>query len=814
MFNHKNFVHLLSLILIAVILGAGLSLTTFNVQAESQAASYPADVKYSTTTPIPEASSYKNSAVFTFKDIGQMEDMVLHYPDARTIHVDFPDNWSISSDSSYLNIHYDYDSANLSADQAVSGGKTAAANAPLIEVRINDYYAGSFQPIIGANHNARIALPLQSVAATAYTSNPSKELGVTFKFSSSDRAYCNYDGLLTILNDSNFEINFVPIPPNRYLWAFPDSIVEGSFLTEALVFVLPDQYNDNDFNAAVKMAAVIGSAGMTNIQYKVLSASQITQSNLSGSNVIVIGTPSENALVNQLYRLGIMPSTLSSKGVIWKDNAPLADKDGIAQLVPSTANKLFSMLVITANTREGINSVIDGLLNDANIIRKADITYRPNGQPKLIYAPAQEYNSNIVAFHPRSPQPVKQQTENKEYTVTFSQQFFRTQLIQDVISGQYSLQFFVPREWDIQGGAKIILNYSYSAKNISKDAYFSVNLNGIPMGNYSLDNKNVGTSAKLEVALDPKDFLPGTVNIITFTVSSKSNPFCENGVVAIAGDANSPWMIIRDDSKLVLPFLLSTDESTIISNPFFYLANEANLLMVLPQKNENADLENILTIAARLGNAVKSITPLNIKITSAADIDLEAYKGFNLLVYGQPSQNAFLAKYNDKLPQPFMDNQKLLKPSSSALDFHFPQDSDIGLIEMISMDVSPARGMTVITGTSAQGIKYVIDNTKYFPGYDGGNLFYVVNNNKVFKSQVNVNIVEVKPTEEPTAVQGEIVLEPTATTAKRATLQLTSIPVNSRDLANSSANLFYWILGGAVFVFIFQFIIRLILKKR
>ncbi len=193
------------------------------------------------------------------------------------------------------------------------------------------------------------------------------------------------------------------------------------------------------------------------------------------------------------------------------------------------------------------------------------------------------------------------------------------------------------------------------------------------------------------------------------------------------------------------------------THPFYYLANEGNLLVSIPQDPANEDLDNIMTMMTTLGGAISTTTPLNITLTRSSSLDENTMKGTNLLVYGRPSQNAVMSKLNDDgvLIQPFVKEEDVLKQQKANVEIHTPQDMNVGLVQVIPSEYDRFRGITVVSGTSPEGMDYALDDTRELYEYDGADLFYMLANNNLFAYLSSVNVADIADIVEADTTQDE-----------------------------------------------------------
>jgi hypothetical protein len=742
------------------------------------------------TVSLPEIYTFDKSASFTFKDIGA-EKIVLTFPSGTSFGLNLPDYWNMAVEGSYFEFHYDFEADFTTQKMPTTGSLPNSLDLvnqkPPIEVAINNVYIGAFFPEIGKNQKARVLIPAQAWAAITDTAtNPNKQLSVNISFFRNLGLYCGSEAILSIYDDSRFVTQFTTEPPTRDLSILPRTLVQGSFLPETLLFVIPDEYSDGDLTTVSNLIAFVSRGGQGNVKYKVLTSSQANQETLKPYSAVVLGQPSKNTLIKNLYQNGVLPTKLNSDGSIMNFDTSLKKEAGVIQLIPSPYNPLNTFLVVTGNSDDGL------------VLASEQLNKTTNGLSSIVYVfdPANKVNTAISTEQTSTP--------SNEYKLAFNQLNFRTEVFRGYGIGRNSLSFYVPRDWEIQSGAKIILNYNFSARLSAISSALAVSLNGYPIGSLPFDRTIQGDRV-VEISLSPKEINRGVTNVIDFAASLKPELDC-TGI-----DPDLDWITIRDNSVLDIPYRVITNAKEVapFTNPFDYLANEKNLLVVMPQKPTEDDLVKMGTIISRLGGAVKTTESLNIVVTKNPDVDLNQYKGFNLLAVGRASQNPILTKYNDVLLQQFVPGQDILRQQTSNLEIHTPQDINIGLVQVVALKEDPFRGLTVFSGTTPQGMQYGIDASENLNQFDGGDLFYISANNNVMSylsSFSTGNMAEIISTAVQTPEQA-ITAVPVATASP-----LVKNPSDQNNLMNLSPAFLLGVIGAGVLVIILGVI--QVLRKR
>ena len=343
-----------------------------------------------TPTPLPDISTYKDQASFSFKEMG-IEETALPYPSEAKFDINLPDYWEIAGDipNTYLDINYDmaesysFD-AGLVQDERIytNYGFLETTLRPMVEIYINEIFVGSFYPEVGEDLHARVELPSRLFVDNKYY-NPDMLFEVAIGFYRDNSYYCGYDGVLTILDTSLASFAFLVEPAERDLSTYSRSLVQSSFIPESLYIILPDEFDDNTLTAAATLVDFLGVAALGNADIKTIRASDVMPNMLQNSSAVVIGVPEEHEFIKSLLTKGLLPVNHSADGTIIKNSAPLPPEYGVVELLPSDVNNTYSYLVVSGNSSEGV-------LFSARELAKSSETLRYNHH---IFEPINNYTN-------------------------------------------------------------------------------------------------------------------------------------------------------------------------------------------------------------------------------------------------------------------------------------------------------------------------------------------------------------------------------------------------------------------------------------
>lgn len=741
-----------------------------------------------TATPLPEPNQIIKNAFFTFKEMG-IEEIYLSFPGNTSMAVDFPDYWQMSTDESYLDLHYDF----VANGAGVLNYGVGDHKPPLARVFMNGYLAGEFYPEEGKDKHVKIDIPLLAIAErTTYTSNPSKVLGITITFYDYGNRNCGYYGVLKIYDDSGFNMGFITMPPSRTSWSFPNIILQGSFLPETLLFVLPDNYTDRELTVAAQLAAYIMANGGRDLTYQVVKVADLTDDLLKRSNTIVIGQPGDNKFISDLYRMDKMPSVLLGGKINYLGN-PLNNSEGIVQVIPSYENNIYTILIVSGNDEDGVENAAKGIMKPPKATGLSNISFSSaSGVPfiPLVETDSDLYIYNAIVFEPpKETEEEAPQSDIGKFRTTFADRFFTTKIFSGYGNNSTGISFYVPRNWTILPGSKLTVHYQYSRNITPINSHFGVTINGDPVENLPID-KVLSDYTTYEIKINPETLIPGTINYINFEASQL------NDVACLDIDPNGEWFMIKDDSALQLDYQEKSElDSLNPDNPFDYLANEGNLLVIVPSEPSNEDLNNLLSISGSVGASNAGPADLNIVVRKENKVNIGQFLNFNVLVYGKPSQNQFIKDRNSDLPQKFEDNSDKINPPL-ANSVHLNSFEDYGIVEVVPLKENPLRGMTILSGTSSGSINSVVKNISKLLGNKSGELFLVNAGGDVFNIQKSDLQAVQKKTKKTLIVPATVI--PTATITVRSDIAR----VIDRDYANNNTGYIYWVIVICVIIII------------
>ncbi|MFQ5611793.1 MAG: cellulose biosynthesis cyclic di-GMP-binding regulatory protein BcsB [Anaerolineae bacterium] len=320
-------------------------------------------------------------------------------------------------------------------------------------------------------------------------------------------------------------------------------------------------------------------------------------------------------------------------------------------------------------------------------------------------------------------QPFQPQAEEAIGTdLTFNDLGYGERLAQGFRGQSLSYFFGLPPSWKLTDDASLRLIFRHSQLIDLGKSSLKVSLNRQPLTGIVLDK---GTSLQGDVSLPlPVSALRGSgSNQLTVDVEllppDDDNP-CAN-------EPEDAWLVIDNASRLHLPheeLELTTFDLARFSDPFDRQPSLIDLLIVVPDSPRVHNIENLLNLAAALGNSTRADDYLPTVVHGDAwrSVDLA---GFNIIALGRPTQNSFLQEVNNDLPQPFIPGTDQIEQRVNRVILRLPPATDLGYVQILPSPWNETKALLAVTGTSEQALGWAFETLLNRPWRLGGNLSLV-----------------------------------------------------------------------------------------
>jgi Bacterial cellulose synthase subunit len=629
-----------------------------------------------TTEPVlPEARivSAEGSASFTLREFGT-KDFSLRFPsDHVDIVLQVPYRWQIipGENNSYFDLKYDMVYQGPQSSLADLG----QAEAAVIDVYVENVLAISYTQSPGINQIVRVPFPAEAVE-----NHQNNRYTISIDYNSGGNCEVNNSANLIVHDDSRVHLSFNLSPVDLQISSFPLPLVNDSFLPDRVLIILPDEFTETELSVAAKVAWVMGERARSNVSLQIVTASQVIADGLTDISAVVVGTPNNNLFLKQLYDRNILSMQFDTEtGAISAPNLQISSGDGVLQLVQSDIDDQTFYLVLTSDSDEGF-------LRAASSLSSAS----------LLFA----LDSNLAAIG--KAKSVEQALPSQEGIISFAELGMSDIEQMGIGEASDSFSIFIPANWVFTSNPTLELDYFNSSRLNPSSSIITVELNGNRIGDAAIDPKLQANHTIIEIPSET--ILLGSDNEFSFNVVADVTGEC------VPHNTPAAWLRLLSSSVLRLPFsTVENDSNSSFNNPMSYLfrpQNEATVLLVLPSTPSVDNLENILKLGRLIGSERGGES--NIEVIYDYQFDPSDYSDYDILVVGQITTNTLIASLNDKLPQPFLEDGSGITQVAEQTAYQVPSNLSLGLIEVITSPWNPERGITIVSGTTLEGLGWSI----------------------------------------------------------------------------------------------------------
>jgi hypothetical protein len=504
----------------------------------------------------------------------------------------------------------------------------------------------------------------------------------------------------TILPETNLKLAYKPIPLKPDLARFPFPLFdELAYEPTNIAVVAPTGLSAESQTATATVAAVLGQAidwRKTNVRFA--DAGSAASAN---SNVVLIGTPSENSAISQLG--GSLPSGLGAD-------------DGVIKLVPHPRYPARGVLIVSGNTPEGV--------------RKAARYLASNPARKLMaggYAIVSQLDDPKVDTTRLWPGFVT------EDNTLFAHLGLETQTTRGFAAP--TLHYTVRRIPDLyfasNSKVKLVTRYSYASQLDVEQSSLEVRLNGKSLGSVPLSNPNGETDATYEIELPAEDFYSYNDLEYQFFLFPDKEGTCRFVTDAhIWGTVHSTSSIgLNAERQTALPDVGLLNDGAF---PFALVSDMTQTTVIMPDAPTAEDQATLVALLTRLGQAApdSGVQRPNV-VTASQATSGNGLGNQHLIIIGDAAVKAFGDKLNDKYRLVINGDTANLSQNEQALASvrHSPNQ---GVVEAVLSPFNKERMALLAYGTSSAGqaeVTKLFSNTDAFNSIESGNLV-VVNNGK------------------------------------------------------------------------------------
>jgi hypothetical protein len=603
---------------------------------------------------------------------------------AASFPLRIPSDWQpVGSNILYLNMEY-FETTNPLADQDVADPQT------LLNIRLD----GQLVTTVTLDRDNIGAQTLQVPLPTSILDNPNRTVhSIELELDARDHCRNRMDSRVFVRADQSFmHFEYREYLPFLDLAQYPRPFYNNrQFVgeTETVWIVLPNEPTDAEYQTFASIAAGLGNLTADALNIRVTTVNQLTDADRQGNNLILIGTPRDNPLIQSLYDSNLLQTQISADGTFTFNNNEIAPDHGVIQLIPHPENPKRAVMVITGETSQGLDKAGQALAGPPSIIgiggSLAIVTEtRPN-----IYTDA-AVNGPVL--------PLTQ----LGYT-------------DDIVLGGIGTQIFdasfnIPYGTSLTNDAFFEMRFNNASALDAAQANLAILVNEIPVGSVTLGSEEmnalpiVGGYKVLRVPIPPTSVRIGSTNTLSVILDVNNDFNCQ------PPSRNATWLTISRDSNMFLPREAVDFENFVpmvglFPAPFNSSPNLNNVMVSIPANPTNNDLETAAKAFSRLGADTigQGFIPRLLVGPLMTDIDPTLY---NFIVIGLPSTNEFIRQLNPVLPQPYVENSDQIQQVIDDVSYQLFPGFDVGVLQTFISPFARDKVVLVISGTSPTGASF------------------------------------------------------------------------------------------------------------
>jgi hypothetical protein len=623
-------------------------------------------------TALPVGSSPDGVAELTFQQFGYSA-LELRTPiDVEELVMSFPNRWVLSNREAFVELHFD-----LFYEETTDAGRDL--DSLVVDVYLDDQIVTTLIPNPGSDQTLRFPVPSSAFADPFDTVH-------RLRFTLSAGEDCQYlVGRMVIRESSFIHVSYSTTPPQLRLSSFPLPMLQQLFQPESVLLVLPDSLSAASLEYSASVAAAIGARSFGDLAITSVTAGNVTAEMLENTSVIAVGTPAENSFINDLYLRNLLPTNLAANGTIQvaATGQDSALEDGLLQEIISPVNPDQVYLIVTGSTEEGV----------ARAARALSVTQPTFG-----------LNNSVALIESVSDETEQPAADN---LISLQEMGLTQETVYGLETRTTTVTFFIPANWELTGDPILHLTYLHAAGISSSTSNLTVLLNGSPGSSVPLGDANIRAKS-VDIELPLQDLRPGRNRLTFETVLTYDTP-------CISLDLVNPWVRIFNTSSLEIPYIeVADDQLPLLASekPLEPLLSRADLRDVwfsLSESPTQAEVEGMLDLAWRMGEITQGFNYHPQVSLGEVEQPAETLARYHVLVIGLPSENPIIAEVNDVLPLPFVPSENTIRQEYGSVIYRLPADISLGVIEMIRSPWSDNHVVTVVTGTTEQGLQWVLD---------------------------------------------------------------------------------------------------------
>ncbi len=354
------------------------------------------------------------------------------------------------------------------------------------------------------------------------------------------------------------------------------------------------------------------------------------------------------------------------------------ETDGVVQEVLSPWNPRSALLVITGLDEQALFKAAQALSSETHF-------------------PGMQGNYALI----QTIQPVSSTLALADDELAFQALGYDDVAIRGYQASGAEYVFELPWGWSLTREAHATIYFAHGFSDLAQSPALEVQLNDIPIGSVLLDKTNaVNASLTVPLPYTPLVFGSNTLRLLV----SYNPDRCLNS------SDNQPWLTVFKNSFLYLP-RQSKNISLDLNNfplPFSRRSDLQDLVMVLSARPVITEIEGILRLSARLGSAARG-TSFMPQVVLGTESPAPSWPGSNLIVVGRPTTNAYIAQWNDILPQSFYTGTDEIRQQLDDVVYRLDAQTSLGFVQLMPAPWDQKQAILILTGTTDEGVQWAIN---------------------------------------------------------------------------------------------------------
>ena len=625
--------------------------------------SSPALAQTSAQEPTPTAEPAVTAAadqedVYTFPILGFTETRLIGPFDSTGIQVSFPEEWTYPNEA---RMHLEYSLAFFGQDYIAGQGLIGG----VMDVSVNGNVVASFS----LSQDGDFANDIRIPASALVSDRTDGRMQFTFDLLSEESCVRDFDVNLVVKESSYIYLPHGVSSPETDLTLLPRPFYQPSALFDrTALLVLPQNPSTAELQAVMDVSAGFGSLTGGSLLLSTVTADNLTNTQRSAQNLILVGKAASLNLINDLD----LPVAVSASKFALND-----ENDGILQMAVSPWNKERAVLVVSGNTDEGV-------IKAGQAVKYGTILTTTANDVAMVESYRTQASAPLAA------------TDR-----TFLELGYEDRNMRSTGTNYSYYEFYIPPGQSVSSDAYMNLFFSHSALLSFDNSGMTVILNGRVISSVQFSAETTQLT-EVQVSLPPSAFIKGT-NELQIQVQLIPYDSCTDLTNFI-----SAWATIFSDSSLHLPLVTTAANAAETLNLSGFPENlavgdvQGNITFIVPQ-NAPQVWQTASAVAFEMGDKLdEALSQVSVQYEN--DLDLTELAANNVVLLGKPSQLPVIYDWSDSLPAPFSAGTEIPYDPASRIVYRVVEGSTVGYLELFSSPWASGKSVLLVSGNSEDGV--------------------------------------------------------------------------------------------------------------